>query len=349
MMALAGIDTLPPAIGIAVVRREITAGGPGREVVVAGALGALGDTPASASEPSPAADAGLMARHVGATDDGELVVLTELDPAVQPFLDDHRIEGTAVLPGVMGIEAFAEASRVLAPGWEITAVEDVEFLAPFKWYHDVPRRVEVRVRAVPDGDNLVADCRLLGRRALPGQPEQATTHFTGRVVLSPAARDLGTVAPPGPPDRQAVAPKAIYDVYFHGPAYQVLASVWRHGDATVGELATELPANNAVDSGPLATAPRLVELCFQTAGVAELAAVGSLGLPRRVRRLQVAPGATEAAGRWAVVTSDDAGGFDAVVIDGQGHVLVRLAGYQTVTFPGAATAEHLAPFEAALR
>ena len=333
MMALAGIDMLPPAIGIPVVRREITAGGTGGEIVVAGALGAMLDTPGSSSEPSPVAGAGPMVGQVGAADDGELVVLTELDPAVQPFLDDHRIEGTPVLPGVMGIEAFAEAAHLLAPGWEVTAIEDVEFLAPFKWYRDEPRRVEVHVRAVPDGDRLVADCRLDGRRALPGQPEQVTTHFTGRVVLSPTAGDLGTVTPPGPPDRQAVAPDAIYDVFFHGPAYQVLAGVWRDGDATVGELATELPANHAADAGSLVTAPRLVELCFQTAGVAELATAGTLGLPRRVRRLQVAPAATETAARWAVVTTGEAGGVDAVVVDGEGRVLVRLAGYETVALP----------------
>ena len=281
--------------------------------------------------------------------DGELVVFTDLDPAVQPFLDDHRIEGTPVLPGVMGIEAFAEAARVLAPGWEVTAVEDVEFLAPLKWYRDEPRRVEVHVRAVPDGDNLVATCRLDGRRTLPGQPEQVTTHFTARVVMSKTARDLGTMTPPGSPDRQAVARDAIYDVYFHGPAYQVLAGVWRQGEATVGELATELPPNNAPDSGSLVTAPRLVELCFQTAGVAELAAAGSLGLPRRIRRLEVARAATEAAARWAVVTTGEGGGVDAVVVDSEGHVLVRLAGYETIALPGAATAALLAPLEAALR
>ena len=75
--------------------------------------------------------------------------MTELDPATQPFLDDHRIDGTPVLPGVMGIEAFAEAACLLAPGWEVSAIEDVEFLDPFKWYRDEPRRVEVHVRAVP--------------------------------------------------------------------------------------------------------------------------------------------------------------------------------------------------------
>jgi malonyl CoA-acyl carrier protein transacylase/NADP-dependent 3-hydroxy acid dehydrogenase YdfG/acyl carrier protein len=349
MMALAGIDMLPPETGIPVVRREITAAGSGGEVVVAGALGVMLDTPGSPPEPSPVAGAGPMVAQIApaAGEDG-IVVLTDLDPAVQPFLNHHRIEGTPVLPGVMGIEAFAEAARLLAPGWEVTAVEDVEFIAPFKWYRDQPRRLEVHVRAVPEGDDLVATCRLDGRRTLPGQPEQVTTHFTGRVVLSRIPGDLGVATPParGAP---VVTTDAIYKVFFHGPAYQVLAGVWRDGGATVGELATDLPEHHAPESGTLVAAPRLVELCFQTAGVSQLATEGSLGLPRRVHRLQVASAASESAARWAMTTVGDAGGVEAVVVDGEGRVLVRLSGYETVTVPGSLPPDRLAPLEAALR
>ena len=56
-----------------------------------------------------------------------VVVRTTLDPARQPFLDDHRIDGTPVLPGVMGMEAFAEAAVLAAPdGYRLDAVEDVD-------------------------------------------------------------------------------------------------------------------------------------------------------------------------------------------------------------------------------
>ncbi len=51
MMALAGIDLLPPEIGVPVVRREITAAGHGGEVVVAGAS-ACSSPSATGSTPS---------------------------------------------------------------------------------------------------------------------------------------------------------------------------------------------------------------------------------------------------------------------------------------------------------
>ena len=74
---------------------------------------------------------------------GGLVVETTLDPAEQPFLGDHQIEGTPVLPGVMGIEAFAEVAALPLPGWHPVEIEDVEFLAPCKFYRGEPRTLTV--------------------------------------------------------------------------------------------------------------------------------------------------------------------------------------------------------------
>jgi 3-hydroxymyristoyl/3-hydroxydecanoyl-(acyl carrier protein) dehydratase len=51
----------------------------------------------------------MIGASVAMSADGKLQIETSLDPAEQPFLHDHQIEGTPVLPGVMGLEAFAEA------------------------------------------------------------------------------------------------------------------------------------------------------------------------------------------------------------------------------------------------
>ena len=193
MMEAAGIDMLPPEVGVPVVRRELTAPGARSEVVVAGELGVLlaehhptGGLDAERATASAAAHGGPMTGRIAAlTVGGGLRVLTELDPGRQAFLDDHRIEGTPVLPGVMGMEGFAEAARALLPGWEVVALEDVELLAPFKFYRDEPRTLELRALIRDGGDGtLVADCELVGRRTLAGQAEQETRHFTGRALLA---------------------------------------------------------------------------------------------------------------------------------------------------------------------
>ena len=116
---------------------------------------------------------------------------------MQPFLYDHRIDGTPVLPGVMGIEAFAEAALCVHPGWHIEAIEEVNFLAPFKFYRDEPRTVIIQAVFYPQGDKLVADCRLIGRRKLPNQPQpQETMHFTARVRVRKQPPEAVTGAVP---------------------------------------------------------------------------------------------------------------------------------------------------------
>src|SRR4030095_9451024 len=96
-----------------------------------------------------------------------------------------RIDGTPVLPGVMGIEGFAEAATLLFPDLRVTAVEDVEFLAPFKFYRGEPRTLTLQLVFPLEGEDVVAEARLVGRRTLPGQTEpQVTVHFKARVRLA---------------------------------------------------------------------------------------------------------------------------------------------------------------------
>ena len=198
MMQAAGIDMLPPEIGVPMVRRELTADGMGGEVVVAGALGVLlaerhptGGLDAERATATAAAHGGPMTGRIAAlTVGGGLSVITELDPGRQAFLDHHRIEGTPVLPGVMGMEGFAEAAHALLPGWEVVALEDVELLAPFKFYRDEPRTLELRALVRDGGDGtLVADCQLIGRRdaARPGRAGDVSLHR----ARAPGARGAG--------------------------------------------------------------------------------------------------------------------------------------------------------------
>ena len=136
---------------------------------------------------------------------GPLKVEATLDPKIQPFLHDHQIDGTPVLPGVMGIEAFAEAALCLLPGWHIEALEDVNFTAPFKFYRNEARTVTVeamihparrgtgcrmpvdRISVVPESSSSRRLPRISphaydSRRSLPEQLQRR--HWARRLVTS---------------------------------------------------------------------------------------------------------------------------------------------------------------------
>ena len=191
-----------------------------------------------------------------------LTMETTLDPKIQPFLHDHRIDRTPVLPGVMGIEAFAEAALCVHPGWHVEAVEEVNFLAPFKFYRDEPRTVTIEAVYYPQGDRLVADCRMIGRRTLPNHPEpQETLHFTSRVRLTQQLPKAVIRKALVTSSDSIIDAAEIYRIYFHGPAYQVLERAWWDGkthDRNAGRAFTRQPQAIGSADAYGATADRVV-------------------------------------------------------------------------------------------
>ncbi|MGA7471715.1 MAG: SDR family oxidoreductase [Candidatus Sulfotelmatobacter sp.] len=367
MMELAGIDMLPPEAGIPLIRRELTTGATKGEIVIGQGLGILqNEWDSTGGLDTFAAETLLRSSEQGLSKLGPMIgkvasiglqngltVETSFDPAIQPFLHDHQIDGTPVLPGVMGIEAFAEAALCLLPGWHVAAIEDVNFLAPFKFYRNEPRAVTVETTIHPQVDTLLADCRLTGRRSFPNQSEpQVTTHFTARVRLAKQAPKAETVPVPGLTAGHVMKATDIYRLYFHGPAYQVVERAWWDGHRMVGLMARSLPANHLPSEPPTLMAPRLIELCFQTAGLWEMGVQGRMGLPRHIDRVSslLLPAAESDDTRlYAVVTSDQGrSSFDADIVDTKGNRYLQISGYRTVAFPGALDAERLKALQAAM-
>ncbi len=350
IMAAAGIDMLPPSVGIPVVRNELGAGTAG-EVVVAGRLGILqqpfdatgGVDPERLQQRAPGP---MIGQVVAASLDEGLVVETTLDPRALAFLDHHRIDGIPVLPGVMGMEAFAEVARLAAPGWHPVAVENVAFLAPVKFHRDQPRTLRLAARVRPGTDGLTAECTLSSSRLLPGRDlPEVTLNFRGRVQLRAAPPPaLRADVPPIDSAAPHVEAAAIYRVYFHGPAYQVLRSVHRVDGGAVGIMASDLPPDLPTGAPPPLTRPREAELCFQAAGILEVARTGALGLPQHVGTLEITDAGPPSGRVLAVVAPAATGrGVDVRVMDESGTVRLVMREYRTIALPASVDEAERAP------
>ncbi len=357
IMEMAGVQVLPPEAGVAWIRRELTASPFSGEVVVAGALGMM----ATEYHETGGVDAdAVREQHPFGPMVGDLTVSVHdgvvsrvtLDPAEQGFLTDHRIDGTPVLPGVMGMEAFAEVAGLVAPaGYRVGGVEDVGFLAPVKFYRDEPRTLTVAAVTAPDpegGDDLVAHCTLTAQRLLPGSSDPVrTTHFTGRVRLTGSAVEEERSDLDRATHEPVVDAAQVYRFYFHGPAYQVVEAAWRDGDGSTARLPERLPEDRQPSDAPLALAPRLVELCFQTAGLWEAAQEDRLALPMSVGRVRVLLDPATATAPLVAHAEAHGGHVDALVVDDEGRVVVRLDGYTTVPLPGGVPDDVRGPLQAA--
>ena len=128
---------------------------------------------------------------------------------------------------------------------------------------------------------------------------------------------------------------AVYRVYFHGPAYQVLEQASRSNGTVLGRMADDLPPHYEAGAGPTQIVPRLIELCFQTAGVWELGTAGVMGLPTHVdraaavrRRRRARDASPPSSARALTATA-----IDADVVDEHGTVRIRLEGYRTTPLP----------------
>ncbi|NWF67559.1 MAG: SDR family NAD(P)-dependent oxidoreductase, partial [Chloroflexi bacterium] len=334
IMEMAGIEMLPPQSGIPTVRRELLAGG--GELVVGGKLGILVDEwDATGGLDLSKVKGTLMAAEIkGALLYGGLQIETTLDPKQQAFLYDHQMEGVPLLPGVMGTETFAQAARLLAPDYNVAAVSHERFESPFKFYRMEPQTLYIGVSLRPQNGGLVAYTTLTSKRTLTGGQTQEKLHFTAQVRLT---RDV--LAQPkidfSAPGSFPVTAENIYRIYFHGPAYRVLAGAVVDGDSAVGLLASPLPEDTTPAGGAPMMQPRLIELCFQTAGIWEMRTKGVMALPLGLDAVTAYRAPEAGTTLYALVKAVDNGArFDARVVDGDGNVYVELLGYRTVQLPG---------------
>ena len=139
-------------------------------------------------------------------------------------------------------------------------------------------------------------------------------------------------------------------MYFHGPAYQVLDTAWRNDGMVVGRMNGELPVDRQPAELQMITEPRLVELCFQTAGVWQIGTTGRMGLPQHVDQVTIVRTADQVEGRLhaVVIPREDGSGFDAHVTDEAGNLYVILHGYRTAELPDDVDPDKRKPLRAAM-
>ncbi len=365
LMARAGVDLIAAEEAAPLVYQELTNGEMSAEVVLAGSLGVLeGDLRADGGLDLAAANKALvdgepihvmLSRAAGLTLHDGILLEAELDPNSEPFLKDHAMNGIPLLPGVMGIEGFSVAARHVSSvlgspeaGFSVTGLQDVQFLAPFKFYRGEKRRITWKAQVVREKDGLVGYVTLESTLAMKVRKNEVVRHFSGKVQLTPVAQTPRekTVTPPAWNGAYTVGREDIYKLYFHGPAFQVLEGVQRSGDIVLGKLRKNLPPMTGHEQTMLTT-PVLVELCLQTAGVWEIGETGSLALPRSIGDLDLYPLQPNGVPIYAEVTplhfSDEEIRFDARVVDAKGHLYLELRDYRTSRLPYSVEPELLAP------
>lgn len=291
----AGQAFMPPAEGANHVVRELWSGLSEGEVLFARDLGAL-DLDAQLPSAAGAFEAGPKRPVLGQAVrlEAERQVFERTLRAEEPFLDQHRMGPTPILPGVIGLEMFAELIGRDETGF---TVGEVEILQAIK----VREGRQVRVEICRQGDQLELRQDVVREDGVV--LDYGRSHITGlRVPVRPLPAPAGLTLPkdlipypyPERPDDSRGA-RAI----FHGPVFRALEGVALVGEGrAVARLL--IPPVEALVPGARAEDFRLpaplLDGCLQAAGLVGRLSYGLTALPMGFGRVDVSPRAVFATG-----------------------------------------------------
>ncbi|MGY0066023.1 type I polyketide synthase [Streptomyces sp. QTS137] len=189
-----------------------------------------------------------------------------------PWLADHAVAGTVLLPGTGFLELALQAGHHVGCG----TVEELTLEAPLI----LPERggVDVQLNVGAPDDSGRRELNLHSRAQDADSDEPWTRHATGALASAqqPLGPDAGLSAWP-PAGAEPVEVEGYYDRlaeqgYGYGPAFHGLRAAWRRGDEVFAEVA--LPGEESAEAADYGIHPALMDAALHALGLGVLPAAG---------------------------------------------------------------------------
>jgi hypothetical protein len=273
----------------------------------------------------------------------------QINPDVDTFLTDHRVDGVALLPTVMqldlaarGLLAWAGSRAVPGPAAGVL-LRGIRLGPPVRFDQPGVRDLDLRCTPTP-GPTVPRHAALRCELRSPGQEVPHLTVIAEHTA-GPAPRALG----PAGWAEMPCGPELVYPPLFHGPAFQVVGGFGRAGAGLAAVLAPALPPVSWAAERTVLR-PQLLELLLQCCGIDELASTGRMMVPAGIEAVHWHPASLDADTRSSITavvwprTGQQHPGrvFDGQVVAPGGTVLVTVTGYQTTDLDRPADLAHAA-------
>jgi candicidin polyketide synthase FscB len=242
---------------------------------------------------------------------GEGYLLTgRLSARSHPWLADHTVAGTVLVPGTAFVELAVRAAAAAGCG----RIEDLTLEAPLLLPADEAVQLQVVVGA-PGADQARA-VEVYSRTGHEGAEGPWTRHASGLLAPAvPPGADLAAQFAVWPPSGAApVDITGLYDGlaaggYGYGPAFRGLRAAWRRGADVFAEVA--LPADAAAGAGSFGLHPALLDAALHASGLDLGAGPGAAGPgaagPGAAGPGEAVPGGVRLPFAWAGVSLHTAG------------------------------------------
>ena len=271
----------------------------------------------------------------------ETLFETAMSAAALPFLRDHRIDETIVVPGACQLAMVLNAAALtLAPESAAGAhylLRDIIFPQVLALTETETRTAQILLTSsAPDEAEEQARFHLHSFAAATGPAVRTTLHVQGTMQMASALPSAVTLRElqarcSAAIDVHAFAGAAESPLVF-GPTFCWIEAAW-HAPHKRAEVLTQLRRPAVVtDLADYPLHPGLLDACFQTPGLAPALAAqgGELLLPFAVTALQLFAGAAPAATGelwWCHAESVDENIWDLQLFDDEGQLLAAITGF----------------------
>ena len=216
----------------------------------------------------------LLTATLRNADTAQVTLTARVSPEAHPWLADHMVAGTVLLPGT----AFVDLA--LRAGDEVGCdrIDELTLENPLALSPRTTTQIQLNI-SPPDGTGQ----RTLTVHARPVEHDDTpwTRHATATLTTATTPQPAGISTWP-PPDAEPVGLDDFYDDaattgYQYGPAFQGLKTAWRHGDDTYAEV--RLPEHLHDQADRYGLHPALLDAALHTALIDVITTAAPLRLP----------------------------------------------------------------------
>ncbi|MFD7415290.1 SDR family NAD(P)-dependent oxidoreductase [Kitasatospora purpeofusca] len=194
--------------------------------------------------------------------DGEGVLLTgSLSLATHPWLADHAVQGTVVVPGTALLESVIRAGDEVGASTLDELVIEAPFLLPE--HGALHLRVTVGAPDAVGARRVAVHSRPAAGPAFPATVDDTwTRHASGTLLSAPAAGPVVSLEQWPPAGARALDIEHLYEELAdgglaYGPAFRGLRAAWQDGDTFFAEVA--LPEGPAAEAARFGLHPALMD------------------------------------------------------------------------------------------
>lgn len=237
------------------------------------------------------------------------------------YLDDHRFNNVPFLPGVIGLETFAEMIKIAFPEKIIKYFQDVNFSSAIVLKKDLPKKVKIEI----ESKNELLIAKITSQKKNDANEIETKTHFQTKIVFG--ERSIENELPPTLLKMPLLNKEIIYQVLPHGLLFQVLSEINKIDNKVIAIFDSKKEKEFGWKKKQFLTSPLFIEAGFQSIGLMDFILNGNVGLPSKIGKLTF----FKTTGKpYFIIGWKDKNSFSFLGLTKGGEIVLKAENYQTV-------------------